>query len=405
MTPVFCCGFECGQLGTTSANNGQHWIYSTVGSVTPSFSTSIKRSDYRSLRINPSSVIVDVRCGYDLGLSGVVVGRFYIYFSTLPSANINLMSAHGSGGNMSGGVRYNSSDQKIYASEGDGISLGSTGVSVSTGNWYLIDFKISYTDDTVDVKVNGTSCGQVTASNVSGLFSTLRMFSGIISGDWYIDDFMISLTSGDYPLGAGKILSYLPDSDGTHTSTGTTIVKGTTSAPTGGGAITAATTDAYQRVNARPLNGGQADSTYLINQQSNGAVCAEVDFESTLESSPPRLVTFITSHRQAGTANGSFEIDAIDNGSGYVIHQAIGTGGSTSDRYATKSWDTMPNGGGAWTIARFNALKAQFGYSADANPDQYWRGIMIEAEFEEVAVTIPNKIVQVKQAVNRANTY
>ncbi len=51
-----------------------------------------------------------------------------------------------------------------------------------------------------------------------------------------------------------------------------------------------------------------------------------------------------------------------------------------TDRFATKQFATMV-GGGAWTLARFNALKARWGYSSDATPDVYCRGIMIEAEF------------------------
>jgi hypothetical protein len=75
--------------------------------------------------------------------------------------------------------------------------------------------------------------------------------------------------------------------------------------------------------------------------------------------------------------------------------------GSTSDRYVTKQYGTMV-GGGAWTLARFNALKVRFGYSGDAAPDQYWRGVMIEAEFVD---PIPNKIVSINQSVKRSNYY
>ena len=44
-------------------------------------------------------------------------------------------------------------------------------------------------------------------------------------------------------------------------------------------------------------------------------------------------------------------------------------------------------GGGAWTAARFNALKIRFGYSSDANPDIFFDCAMIEAEWEEISTT------------------
>ena len=176
------------------------------------------------------------------------------------------------------------------------------------------------------------------------------------------------------------MLSFVPDADGTHTATTTTIVKGTIATPVG--ANVAGATDVFNWVNARPILGGATDNTRLVNQQTAGTTLyAEEDFEATTEALPPRAVEVLTADRQASTASGGFSTKLNDNGTEDVIITRSAAG-VISDRYVTKQYATMV-GGGAWTLARFNALKARFGYSGDATPDQYWRGIMIEAEFAE----------------------
>ncbi|MBA2706337.1 MAG: hypothetical protein H0U59_00850 [Gemmatimonadaceae bacterium] len=281
------------------------------------------------------------------------------------------------------------SDSKIYATIGL-TTFGATGVTVTTGQWYLIDYDFNVAtagDDFCDGKVDGVALGQATGAGASASSSTFSIgFFGTVTGDAYFDDLLVSATAADYPLGAGKVISYVPNADGTHTATTTTIVKGTIAVPVG--ANVAGSTDVFNWVDARPILGGATDNTRLVNQQTAGATLyAEVDFESTAESVAPRSVEVITADRQASTAAGSFATKLNDNGTEDTIIARTALAGVVTDRYATKHYATMV-GGGAWTLTRFNALKARFGYSGDATPDQYWRGIMIEGEFAEaVAVT------------------
>jgi hypothetical protein len=136
-------------------------------------------------------------------------------------------------------------------------------------------------------------------------------------------------------------------------------------------------------VNARPIGGGATDATRLVNQQTIAATeYAEVNFADTVEVNAPRAVEVLTADRQATTAAGLFQTKLNDNGTEDAIANRGNVAGVITDRYISKQYATMV-GGGAWTLARFNALKARFGYSSDATPDQYWRGIMIEAEFPE----------------------
>lgn len=401
MTPTFCCGFECGILGSSSV--GQHWV---DGNNNLSISTSIVRNGSRSLRVNLSAANSQLTCGY-VPSGSVVVGRFYVYFTSLPNVNLNLFRVM-NGLTGLGGVLFNTTGNVIHPL----IVSGNTpaGVAVTTGRWYRIDFKIDVTNNprTFDCSVDGVSCGQSSLATAGTTLNQVRLVdtaSLAITTDLYIDDLILSLTTGDYPIGPGKVLPFVPTADGTHTATTTTIVKGTIATPVG--ANVAGSTDVFNWVNGVPLLGGQSDNTRLVNQQTNGTTLyAEVIFGTApnilTPTYPPRSVEVITADRQASTAAGDMTTKLNDNGTESTIIARVGTAGTTTDKYVTKQFATPPTGG-AWTLAsgngNFSNIRARFGYSNDANPDQYWRGVMIEAEFVEW----PQKILNINQSMKRAS--
>lgn len=270
-----------------------------------------------------------------------------------------------------------------------GSAPGATGVSVTTGVTYYIDCYVDYTLSThvVKVQVNGVAASDETFASIADTRTTFVCgdTSVITSYDLYMDDVLASQTLADYPLGDGKVLAYVANADGTHTSTNSDIVHGTLATPVGAD-ITVATTDVFNWVNARPILGGATDNTRLVNQRLTATTeYVEVDFEPTTEVYAPRALDVITADREASGFAGGFSVKLNDNGVENVIITRSAAAGTTTDKYATKHYNAMV-GGGAWTLARFNALKARFGYSDDANPDQYWRGIMIEAEFSSILV-------------------
>ena len=400
---VFCCGFECGQIGTA----GQH-IYNS-GNTAPTISTAIVNSGggLRSLRCNPSANTSGVIFRQATSLR--MVGRFYLYFTTLPNVSVSILM-YGDNTSVGPAIVFNVNNSSLFASiGGNGATYGATGVAITAGVWYRIDFDFNVataSNDFCDVQVDGIACGQATAAGSSAatlLGPKFGFFDAAVTADCYYDDVIISQTGADYPIGAGYVLSYVPDADGTHTATGTNIVKGTIATPVGT-AITSATTDAFNWVNGRPLLGGATDNTRLINQQTLLTTqYAEVDFEPSAEINAPRAVEVLTADRQAATTVGSFATKLNDNGTEDVIIARTAAAGVITDRYVTKQYATMV-GGGAWTLSRFNALKARFGYSGDATPDQDWRGIIIEAEY--AVLPLPARPIQMLgQAMNRSGNF
>lgn len=386
-TPTFCCGFEC---GTASA----HWTLQA--NATFNTNASFLRSGLRSLRCNGTASTTAWASSAAAG--SFVVCRGYVYFTTLPSVSFSIIVGSSDGR----GAWFKAADSKIYAAA-DAATMGATGVTVTTGQWYRLDVSCNGTN--VDVQVDGVACGQLVTTSLTP--ADIRIGANItVTVDMYVDDVLLSATAADYPLGAGKVLGYVPNADGTHTATTTTIVKGTIATPVG--ANVAGATDVFNWVNARPLLGGATDNTRLVNQQTAGAsLYAEVDFEPTAEAAAPRSVEVVTADRQAATQAGTFLTKLNDNGTENTIIDRTASAGVVTDRFARKHYATMPADSAAWTLARFNALKARFGYSGDATPDQYWRGIMLEAEFATVAAdpVNPPPIRTILQAVNRASTF
>lgn len=389
MTPVFCCGFECGV-------DAIHWNVSGIsGGNGKAFDTSTIRSGTRSLNVQSTAQSGQQTCtlATPVSLSAVNkhVIRFYVRFATLPAVDMGIFFL-GYGASQFPAIIFKQSDSKIYAGNTAG-SLGATGVAVTTGTWYLIDFKVSSSANpwTVDVKVDGTACGQFTISQVAatGASYTLGTFSpGSVNytTSVFYDDFALSQTEADYPIGAGFVNHFVPTADGTHNVAGAADFK----RGAAGTDITNSTTDSYLLVDEVPLDvvGSAPTSNDYINAIAppNATDYTENIFgPASGISTPtvaPRAVEVIVETAQAATQTGSFKLNLNDNGTVDTIKEQVGVAGATAVAAWRKHYALAPTGG-AWTVSgagNFNNLRIRF-YSADAAPDQYFVAAMVEAEF------------------------
>lgn len=374
LTPIFCCGFECGIITNSPHVNG------FTGS--PAISTSIVRSGSRSLSLASSSDMATLTLGVNK-----LVGRVYVYFSSVPgSGQYNFLDFGSSGCYITLFLG------KIYPNSSGTIS--GSGFTPSSGVWYALDFEFDRTTSTTTTKltVNGTDYG--TATHSSGLTDMRDLYLGGVSGGIYVDDLIISTTLTDYPIGAGYVNHFVPTSDGTHTSTSTNIRKGTTGTPSGT-AITSSTTDAYAWLNAVPLGGGATDNTRLQNANSSATTqYTEVVYGPApgilTPISAPRAVEVIVIDRQSSTNTiQGFSMKLNDNGTESIVLTRSSSAGVTTDRYTTKQYATSPSGV-SWNAnssgnGAFNNIRMRFGYAtrSGSGPNDYFRGTMIEAEFPE----------------------
>lgn len=382
-TPVFCCGFECGQLGSV----GQHWTSGTGCSIV----TSPVRTGARSLRQTstasaPGLIVPNVTISGNHG-----VARFYVYFKdALPTSNCILFQF-----NSNYQVYFVATDNKIYTRAAAGGD-GATGFEVTINTWYLVDLYVNTSTNprTVDAKVNGTALGQASNAIASSALTTAKLGSdGSNTQDVYFDDVVISLTAADYPLGAGHVDHFVPTSDGSHNVAGSADFRRTLTATD----ILNSTTDAYQLIDDVPLESGSSVDWINMVAPPNATDYVECVFGPapgiSTPTAGPRAVEVIAGIHQAGTGTGNMEIRVVDNATVDNMYTAAVVAGVTSVAYKRKHYGTAPSGG-AWNAnssgnAAFNNLKMRFGSPSagvDANPDQYLDCIMVEAEFEEVVV-------------------
>jgi hypothetical protein len=378
-SPLFCCGFECGQSG----NIFQHWQLGTGAT----FGTGTVRNGSRALRVNLAAQTSDTRwLGGNILVANLTVHRFYIRFATLPSADTFLFRVAPSVSTQVG-VAFKASDSKIYAAHSN-ITFGASGIAVTTGVWYRIDCKIDVTAGAKagSVQVDGAACGSVSAATGAGTNFTSFGSSIAVTGEWFIDDYIFSQTSADYPFGAGFVNHFVPTADGVH-STGAagSFIKGAA-----GVNITGSTTDSYLLVDDTPLDDTTPDTNDYIaqtNDTGGGSLYVEHIFGPasgiSVPTTAPRAVEVIVAYHQAATGGGNSTFKLNDQGTESTI-VVLNAAGVTSTRYATKQYKDPPSGLGGWSLGgpgNFNDIRHRFGYSSDAAPDQYFDCAMIEAEF------------------------
>jgi len=393
-SPTFCCGFECGA-------SGAHWTL--TGAIT--FDTTIKRTGNRSLRIQNAAAGANAT----FAIAGnIAIIRCYLYFSSLPAVDVNLVSVYNSTTHL-GGARFESSDGKIYARSA--LNDGSTGILIMVDRWYRIDIKVNTSNNpwTTDVSVDGDNCGQATnpvaATSYDAIFLH-RVSAGSSNYTGYCDDLILSQTLADYPIGNGLIQPYTVTSDGTHNiAGGGDFQRGNTAVD-----ILNATTTAFQLIDDVPLPSGAVDEA--DNWRGVAPANAATDYVEGLfgpasgvptPKVAPRAVEVILAHHQISTTVGQMQVRLNDNGTLDTTFDTGAAAGVTTYRYARKHYASGP--AGAWVIGGggngdFTDLRVRF-LAQDANPDQCLDAIMIEAEFPEPK----QKVVSINQAVNRSNTY
>lgn len=380
-TPVFCCGFEC---GVNNATAGSHITSASAGGV--SIVTTPVRSGSRALALNPSASLAWAResLGGNPPALGALVVRVYVRFATLPSTTILI-----AGTSTGFGVYFKQSDSKLYAGTST-AALGASGFTVTTGQWYRIDLRVDWGDGVnvkVDAQIDGSVLGQASLANQSptGIFQ-MGDSNVNVTMSAFFDDVMVSLTGGDYPLGAGYVNHFVPTADGTHNVIGSNDFERSLT----GTDITNATTDAYALIDDIPLESGTPTDFINLIAPPNATDYVECIFGAApginTPTAPPRCANIISAIAAFGTGtnNLTLSIQSFDQ----VVQIFSGTVGSTTVIYKTTNWGGDPPGGAtAWNITpgargNFNELRIRCSTS-DANPDPYFVGTMIEAEFEE----------------------
>jgi hypothetical protein len=305
------------------------------------------------------------------------VVRIYKYFASLPSADCRLI------GTALGGLVFKQSDSKLYAwSNANGFAT--SGITLTTGQWYEINFGMDATEKVVRGNVDGTELATIATTYSGGSQCFIGVVTTLVTCDLYLDDAIVSNTLADYPIGPGYVNHFVPTSDGTHNVAGANDFERSAT----GTDITNATTTAYQLIDDVPLKSGVLAEYINAPAPPNATDYVEVVYGPapgiSTPTVAPRAVEVICAYGSASAGTNNTRLALNDNGTTDDVLNTT-TGPGTTATYARKHYATAPTGG-AWTLSgagNFNNLRMRF-LTNDAAPDPWFGSTMIEAEFAEV---------------------
>jgi len=316
MALTFHDGFEGGNIVS-----GQ---WTDLGGTAPTLATAIKNTGAYSLRCNAAAA-----------LSGVLVATysqqmsFYLYIATLPDALCII-----AGMNDADDFVELTTAGYITLYDSAGALKGTSTTQLATGRWYRICYA---GDGGAAAKVYIDGILEITAA--SGMAGVIGRDVGVetsCTADLYFDDVVCGNATAQADLGNIVVLA---------------------SCPKGAGDVTEFTPSAgsnWDCVNEVPYSdvdyvshAAAASDLYAIQ------TCADIGLVGTVQA-----VRTIARGKRTGVSTTTNQVK--DNGTIYQTAWAMGTSYGWSRRYDA----VMPNGGAAWTNARFDAF--QIGHDCTA---------------------------------------
>ncbi|HTH05963.1 MAG TPA: hypothetical protein VL916_08835, partial [Ilumatobacteraceae bacterium] len=329
-------------------------VFSTLTG-SPTADNAVLRNGAYSLRIADASGASTVRALRSFTASSVVVARFAVRLSSLPSVTSNLAYID-SGTDLV--FAYNAGSQRFQLTAG--ASTATSAAAVSAATWYVIDLRydVSTITNLGDWRVDGVAQPQVSRAATATTAN-----ASVYTANY--DDIVVSNQTSAYPVGDGRIVRLVPDSMGT--SNGATDFRNDDG--------TAIDAGSWQRLD-EPTMTSTAD---YVRQQANSATgFLEFGFQDTTETCI-RDVSAVLAYHAAGTASDNGKTSIVDGTAESVLFS-----GDMSDvalRY--KSAVVVP-AASPWTQSAVNGLVARVGYSTDSSPNPYWDAIVLEAAVTDI---------------------
>jgi hypothetical protein len=325
----------------------------------PTADSTIARSGTYSLRIADASANSTVRALRSFTASNVVVTRFAVHPSSLPTVTSNLAYIDSSTDLV---FRYNPASQQFQLVLGTSTATSTT--TVSPGTWYLIDLRydLSASPNLGDWRVNGVPQAQVSRSaaaataNGFGLGATAN--ASIYTANY--DDILVATQATAYPMADSRIVRLAPDSTGTSAGTG--------NFRNNDGTVIDA--NSWLRLDEVPMT---STADYVRQQANSGTSFIEFGLQDTTVTCI-REVSAVLAYHAAGTSADNGKTSIFDG-----LTEALVFSGDMSQTTLQYKSTVVTPGAGVWSQAAVNGLVARVGYSTDSSPNPYWDSIMLEA--------------------------
>jgi chitodextrinase len=356
----------CSRSSAVWLTGMEHGVVSAVGggifsslTGTPAADSTTARSGTYSLRIADASTGSTVRAIRSFTASNVVVTRFALRLSSLPTAIANLAYVD-SGTDLI--LRYNPATQGFQLVLGG--STATSAVTVSAGTWFLIDLRydLRANPHVGDWRVNGAAQPQVsrsaTPATANGLGIGATANASVYSANY--DDMLVATQAAAYPLADSRVVPLVPASTGTSAGTGNFRNNDGT----------AIGSDSWQRLDETPMT---STTDYIRQQANSGTSYVELGLQDVTVTCI-RDLSAVLAYHAAGTSADNGKTSIFDG----TTETPVFSGDMSQTALQYKSTVVTP-GAGIWSQAAVNGLVARVGYSTDTSPNPYWDSIMVEA--------------------------
>ena len=210
-SPTMVTGFE---HGVVSAAGGG--LFSNVNGAGVTADSGVVRSGSHSLRIvDPTGSNHSARIA---AAGGVSVIRIYVRLASLPAADVaELLSVDAATGSDLR-IGFQASSGRLTIRFGNAaVTTAATAISADT--WYRLSLRVAVNADprTANWQIDGAAQTSVSWAGAASTVNTVRIGSSVNADAFtaYYDDVIISASSGDYPLGDGRVVALRPDGMGT----------------------------------------------------------------------------------------------------------------------------------------------------------------------------------------------
>jgi hypothetical protein len=333
-------------------------IFSTLTGV-PTADNTIARTGAYSLQVADTSTSSTVRALRRFTASNVVVSRFAVRLSSLPSVTSNLAYID-SGTDLV--FRYNAASQRFQLVLGTSIATSTTAVSPAT--WYMIDLRydLSGNLNLGDWRVNGVAQTQTSRSatpataNGFGMGATAN--ASVYTANY--DDIVVADQATAYPVEDSRIVRLPPNSMGT--SVGTASFRNDDG--------TAIDANSWARLDEVPMS---STADHVRQQVNGGTSYVELGLQDTPETCIRELSAVLAYHA-AGSAADNGKTSVFDG-----LSETLAFSGDMSQTALQYKTTVVAPAAGSWNQAAVNGLVARVGYSTDSAPNPYWDSIMLEA--------------------------
>jgi chitodextrinase len=350
---VWLTGMEHGVVSTVGGG-----LFSGVASA-PTADNTIARSGAYSLRIADASASSTVRALRSVTASNVIITRFAVRLSSLPTVTSNLAYVDSATDLV---FRYDAATQRFQLVLG--ASTATWASPVSAGTWYLIDLRydLSANLNVGDWRVNGVAQAQVSRSatpataNGFGMGATAN--ASVYTANY--DDVFVATQPTAYPIEDSRIVPLAPNSMGTSVGAGNFRNND-------GTAIDA---NSWQRLDEVPMS---SSSDYVRQLANSGTSYVELGLQD-VAATCIREVSAVLAYHAAGSAADNGKTSIFDG----LTESAVFSGDMSQTALQYKSAVLAP-AGGIWSQGTLNGLVARVGYSTDSTPNPYWDSIIVEA--------------------------